>query len=140
MAIFDAGCKCITANYTLNDDGTVGVVNTCQSLGLPVSISGSAAVADTAYGEAGVFDVTLAGSDGICPGPNYIVQGEQPTSLSLTPPPSPPSPPKPPQWTPARGLKIDVLIFVRQSMLRVTMPSCSRPTSRRCSSSAGCRT
>lgn len=73
-AIFDAACKCITANYTLNDDGTVGVVNTCQSLDLPVSITGSAAAADAAYGDAGVFSVTLAGSDGLCPGPNYIVQ------------------------------------------------------------------
>lgn len=73
-AIFDAACKCITANYTLNDDGTVGVVNTCQSLDLPVSITGYAAAADAAYGDAGVFSVTLAGSDGLCPGPNYIVQ------------------------------------------------------------------
>lgn len=84
-AIFDAGCKCITANYTLNDDGTVGVVNTCQSLGLPVSISGSAAAADAAYGEAGVLDVTLAGFDGICPGPNYIVQGEEEGLFLSTP-------------------------------------------------------
>lgn len=76
VAVFDAACKCITANYTLNDDGTVGVVNTCQSLGLPVSISGYASASDAAYGETGVFDVVLAGSGGICPGPNYIVQGD----------------------------------------------------------------
>lgn len=75
-AIFDAGCKCITANYTLNDNGTVHVVNECQELGLPVSIEGTAAAADTAYGEAGVFEVTLAGFGDVCPGPNYIVQGE----------------------------------------------------------------
>lgn len=75
-AIFDAGCKCITANYTLNNNGTVHVVNECQELGLPVSIEGTAAAADTAYGEAGVFEVTLAGFGDVCPGPNYIVQGE----------------------------------------------------------------
>lgn len=75
-AVFDATCKCITANYTLNDDGTVGVVNQCQELGLPVSIEGTAAAVDAAYGEAGVFAVTLAGIAPTCPGPNYIVQGE----------------------------------------------------------------
>lgn len=77
-AIFDAGCKCITANYTLLDDGTVQVVNECQELGLPVSIEGTAAAADTAYGDVGVFDVTLAGFSAGCPGPNYIVQGKRP--------------------------------------------------------------
>ncbi|PSR88938.1 lipocalin-like domain-containing protein [Coniella lustricola] len=73
-AIFDADCKCITANYTLNADGSVGVVNTCQELGLPISISGSAVAADSAYGDAGVFVVTLEGFGDVCPGPNYIVQ------------------------------------------------------------------
>lgn len=75
-AIFDAACKCITANYTLNDDGTVHVINQCQELGLPISIEGTAATADAAYGDAGVFEVTLAGIAPTCPGPNYIVQGE----------------------------------------------------------------
>lgn len=83
-AIFTAGCKCITANYTLNDDGTVHVVNECQALGLPVSIEGTAAAADAAYGDAGVFRVTLGGIAPTCPGPNYIVQG---TSFPLPPPP-----------------------------------------------------
>lgn len=76
VAIFDATCKCITANYTLNDDGTVGVVNECQELGLPISITGTASSADTAYGSVGVFDVVLEGTGSVCPGPNYIVQGK----------------------------------------------------------------
>lgn len=75
-AIFTAGCKCVTANYTLNGDGTVGVTNRCEALGLPISITGSAAPADGAYGEAGAFEVTLFNSTNACPGPNYIVQGE----------------------------------------------------------------
>ncbi|KAF3769169.1 Calycin-like protein [Cryphonectria parasitica EP155] len=73
-AIFDAGCKCITANYTLNENGTVHVVNQCQELGLPISIEGTATAADAAYGDAGVFVVTLEGFGDVCPGPNYIVQ------------------------------------------------------------------
>lgn len=73
-AIFTAGCKCITANYTLNDDGTVGVNNRCEALGLPISITGSAAPVDGAYGAAGVFEVTFFNSTNACPGPNYIVQ------------------------------------------------------------------
>lgn len=51
-------------------------MNQCQELGLPVTIAGTAAAADTAYGDVGVFDVTLAGFGSVCPGPNYIVQGE----------------------------------------------------------------
>lgn len=79
VAIFDATCKCITANYTLNDDGTVGVVNTCQELGIPISITGNASAVDAAYGSVGVFDVVLEGTGSVCPGPNYIVQGELPS-------------------------------------------------------------
>lgn len=81
QAIFDVGCKCITANYTLNDDGTVHVVNECQELGLPVTIEGTASTADAAYGDAGVFDVVLNGYGSACPGPNYIVQGKSCTTL-----------------------------------------------------------
>lgn len=76
VAIFDAGCNCITADYTLNSDGTVGVKNECQELGLPITISGTATTADAAYGEAGVLDVSFFNSSSICAGPNYIVQGE----------------------------------------------------------------
>lgn len=45
-----------------------------QELGLPVSISGSAAAADSAYGEVGVFEVSFFGVGSVCGGPNYIVQ------------------------------------------------------------------
>lgn len=75
-AIFTAGCKCVTADYTLNDDGTVGVRNQCEALGLPVTITGSAAPVDPVYGDAGAFEVTFFNSTNACPGPNYIVQGE----------------------------------------------------------------
>lgn len=70
------GCKCITAEYTLNDDGSVGVVNSCQELGIPINITGTAVAADAAYGDVGVLEVTLAGIAPTCPGPNYIVQGK----------------------------------------------------------------
>ncbi|KAJ0114328.1 hypothetical protein J7T55_010717 [Diaporthe amygdali] len=73
-AIFTAGCKCITADYTLNDDGTVGVKNQCQALGLPITITGSATPVDAVYGEAGAFEVTFFNASNTCPGPNYIVQ------------------------------------------------------------------
>lgn len=75
-AIFTAGCKCVTADYTLNDDGTVGVKNQCEALGLPVTIAGSAAPVDPVYGDAGAFEVTFFNATNACPGPNYIVQGE----------------------------------------------------------------
>lgn len=73
-AIFTAGCKCVTATYTLNHDGTVGVTNRCEALGLPISITGSAAPVDGAYGGAGALEVTLSNSTNACPGPNYVVQ------------------------------------------------------------------
>lgn len=76
LAIYDAACNCITANYTLNDDGTVGVENICQELGLPVTITGTATAVDAAYGDVGVLDVAFFGVGSTCPGPNYIVQGE----------------------------------------------------------------
>ncbi|ROV91843.1 hypothetical protein VMCG_09207 [Cytospora schulzeri] len=76
VAIFDAGCKCITADYTLNSDGTVGVKNECQELGLPITISGTATTADAAYGEVGVLNVSFFNSSAACAGPNYIVQVE----------------------------------------------------------------
>lgn len=82
-AVFTAGCKCVTASYALNDDGTVGVTNQCEALGLPVSITGSAAPVDRAYGEAGALDVTLFNSTNACPGPNYIVQGGLPPQQGL---------------------------------------------------------
>jgi apolipoprotein D and lipocalin family protein len=48
--VFEAGCTGTTAEYTLNDDGTVKVVNTCNigALDGPVNrIEGSARVADS---------------------------------------------------------------------------------------------
>lgn len=82
-AIFTAGCKCVTANYTLNDDGTVGVKNQCQALGLPITITGSAAPVDPVYGDAGAFEVTFFNSTNACPGPNYIVQGKCSTDEAI---------------------------------------------------------
>ncbi|KAI7783802.1 lipocalin-like domain-containing protein [Diaporthe eres] len=73
-AIFTAGCKCITADYSLNDDGTVGVKNQCEAVGLPITITGSAAPVDPIYGDAGAFEVTFFNATNACPGPNYIVQ------------------------------------------------------------------
>ncbi|KAM0715535.1 hypothetical protein Q7P37_009033 [Cladosporium fusiforme] len=75
VAPFTAGCKCIQAEYSLNDNGTVLVNNTCQAEGRPINIQGTAAPANPTYGAAGVFQVQFpmqAGPD--CPGPNYIVQ------------------------------------------------------------------
>ncbi|CAN8098621.1 unnamed protein product [Discula destructiva] len=75
-AIFTSGCKCITAEYTLNENGTVGVANECQldGIAIPITITGSATAVDAAYGSVGVFDVVLNGAGSVCPGPNYIVQ------------------------------------------------------------------
>lgn len=57
-------------------------MNTCQELGLPISITGNASAVDTAYGSVGVFDVVLEGTGSVCPGPNYIVQGKPPSYFS----------------------------------------------------------
>lgn len=76
LAPFTANCKCIQAEYELNDEGTVQVNNTCQAQGQAVNILGTAAPADPTYGAAGVFQVGFPGQPGPdCPGPNYIVQG-----------------------------------------------------------------
>ncbi|KAM0689757.1 hypothetical protein Q7P36_010628 [Cladosporium allicinum] len=75
VAPFTAGCKCIQAQYELNDNGTVAVNNTCQAQGQAINILGTAAPADPTYGAAGVFQVGFPGQAGpSCPGPNYIVQ------------------------------------------------------------------
>ncbi|EJT75733.1 hypothetical protein GGTG_05664 [Gaeumannomyces tritici R3-111a-1] len=75
IAPFTAGCKCIFAEYQLNDNGTVQVNNTCEAQGAPVNILGSAAPAHPSYGAAGVFRVQFPGQPGpSCHGPNYIVQ------------------------------------------------------------------
>ncbi|KAF1986548.1 Calycin-like protein [Aulographum hederae CBS 113979] len=73
--LFTTGCKCITADYGMNDDGTVSVLNRCELLNQKIDISGSAAPAPEAYGETAAFVVTLnPQSEQECAGPNYIVQ------------------------------------------------------------------
>ncbi|KAH7368810.1 Calycin-like protein [Plectosphaerella cucumerina] len=75
LAPFTAGCKCIFAEYELNDNGTVQVNNTCQAEQRAVNILGTAAPADPGYGSKGVFRVQFPGQPAPdCPGPNYIVQ------------------------------------------------------------------
>ncbi|KAM0276539.1 hypothetical protein ACHAQH_006640 [Verticillium albo-atrum] len=75
LAPFTAGCKCISAEYALNDNGTVQVNNTCEAEGRPVNILGFAAPADPGYGAKAVFRVQFPGQPGPdCAGPNYIVQ------------------------------------------------------------------
>ncbi|KAF6795814.1 lipocalin-like domain-containing protein [Colletotrichum sojae] len=79
VAPFTAGCKCIYAQYSLNDDGTVLVNNTCQAQDRAVNIIGSAAPADPSYGAKGVLRVQFPGQPGPdCAGPNYIVQDYTP--------------------------------------------------------------
>lgn len=77
LAPFTAGCSCITAEYSLNQNGTVNVQNSCQAQGQTVPIQGTASPADAAYGSKGVLRVQFPGQEPPeCPGPNYIVQGE----------------------------------------------------------------
>ncbi|KAK9422592.1 putative Lipocalin-like domain-containing protein [Seiridium unicorne] len=80
--LFTAGCQCTTADYGLNDDGTVSVLNSCQIFGIiPNEINGSASIVDSKYGSKGVFQVSfpiIPGGGVTCPGPNYIVQKYDP--------------------------------------------------------------
>lgn len=71
-----AGCTCIYAEYSLNSNGTVDVLNGCQAGGRDVKINGIARPADAAYGDAGVFRVQFPPMPPPqdCAGPNYIVQ------------------------------------------------------------------
>ncbi|KAK2031040.1 lipocalin-like domain-containing protein [Colletotrichum zoysiae] len=79
VAPFTAGCKCIFAQYSLNDNGTVKVNNTCEAGGRAVNILGTAAPADPSYGAKGVLRVQFPGQPGpSCAGPNYIVQDYTP--------------------------------------------------------------
>ncbi|KAF7538674.1 hypothetical protein G7054_g2735 [Neopestalotiopsis clavispora] len=82
FALFTAGCQCTTADYALNDDGTVSVHNACSLLGfIPNSIDGAASIVDSKYGSKGVFQVSFPSVPGggvVCPGPNYIVQKYDP--------------------------------------------------------------
>ena len=75
-----AGCTCIFAEYTLNENGTVNVLNGCQAAGRDVRIQVIASPADEAYGEAGVLRVQFPPQPPPtdCAGPNYIVQAYEP--------------------------------------------------------------
>ncbi|KAK4505533.1 hypothetical protein PRZ48_003496 [Zasmidium cellare] len=77
VAPFTAGCKCIRADYSLNANGTVNVLNGCELGGQEIKIQGTAtAVPSSAgYGDEGVLIVQFPGQPAPdCPGPNYIVQ------------------------------------------------------------------
>ncbi|KAK1974697.1 lipocalin-like domain-containing protein [Colletotrichum cereale] len=79
LAPFTAGCKCIFAQYSLNDNGTVKVNNTCEAGDRAINILGTAAPADPSYGAKGVLRVQFPGRPGpSCAGPNYIVQDYTP--------------------------------------------------------------
>ncbi|KAH9878097.1 hypothetical protein J1614_003314 [Plenodomus biglobosus] len=71
-----AGARCISANYSLNENGTVRVVNTATLGPQAIDIVGTATPVDSAYGMGGAFAVSFPGtpSTSECPGPNYIVQ------------------------------------------------------------------
>lgn len=79
-APFTQGCTCIYAEYTLNANGTVHVLNGCQLGDQEITIRGIASVADRAYGDAGVFRVQFPPQPPPreCAGPNYIVQKYEP--------------------------------------------------------------
>lgn len=75
-APFTEGCSCISAEYTLNENGTVKVMNGCQLGDQEITIQGTASPADEAYGGAGVFRVQFPPQQPPveCASPNYIVQ------------------------------------------------------------------
>lgn len=79
-APFTEGCTCIYAEYTLNKNGTVNVLNGCQLGDQEITIQGSASPVDKAYGELGVFRVQFPPQPPPveCAGPNYIVQKYEP--------------------------------------------------------------
>jgi apolipoprotein D and lipocalin family protein len=79
-APFTEGCTCIYAEYTLNENGTVNVLNGCQLGDQEINIQGIASAADEEYGDAGVFRVQFppAPPPVDCAGPNYIVQKYEP--------------------------------------------------------------
>jgi len=77
IAPYSRDCKCTSALYGLNDNGSVSVNNTCQVGTRPISIVGTATPVGAQYGADGVFQVQFPGERAPdCPGPNYIVQGE----------------------------------------------------------------
>ncbi|TLD34022.1 hypothetical protein PspLS_01102 [Pyricularia sp. CBS 133598] len=75
VAPFTANCKCIQAQYALNDNGTIQVNNTCEAEGRAINILGTATPADPGYGAKGALRVQFPGQPGpACSGPNYVVQ------------------------------------------------------------------
>ncbi|KAF7193645.1 Outer membrane lipoprotein Blc [Pseudocercospora fuligena] len=77
LAPFTAGCKCIYADYSPNDNGTVNVQNGCELQGREINIQGTATPVSpyAGYGHVGVLKVQFPGQPAPdCPGPNYIVQ------------------------------------------------------------------
>lgn len=79
-APFLSNCKCISATYGLNRNGTVSVANSCLPLSggtRAITINGTATALDEdlGYGEEGVLRVIFPGQEEPeCPGPNYVVQ------------------------------------------------------------------
>ncbi|CBY01403.1 hypothetical protein LEMA_P001900.1 [Plenodomus lingam JN3] len=71
-----AGARCVSANYSLNGNGTVRVVNSATVGSRPIDIIGTATPVDSVYGAGGAFVVNFPGASSMseCPGPNYIVQ------------------------------------------------------------------
>jgi apolipoprotein D and lipocalin family protein len=69
-----------TADATMQDNGTVNVVNTCTRGDQPIEVQGTATPVDDVYGDDGVFRVEFPAQPSTgeeeCPGPNYIVQRE----------------------------------------------------------------
>lgn len=51
--VFEKGCTAVTAEYSLNDDGSVKVFNSCRLLdpekGVPITITGKAVAVDASY-------------------------------------------------------------------------------------------
>jgi len=81
-AIFEAGQKCIKAQYTLNDDGTVEVQNSGIkiSTGDAVSITGKAAVTEANTGN---LVVAFSNLDDLPSTANYLVLGTDYTSYAV---------------------------------------------------------
>ena len=79
-APFSQGCSCIFAEYILNENGTVNVMNSCQLGDQEITIQGNASPPDEAYGEGGAFRVQFPPRPPPveCAGPNYIVQKYEP--------------------------------------------------------------
>ncbi|KAL1610135.1 hypothetical protein SLS60_001800 [Paraconiothyrium brasiliense] len=71
-----AGARCVSAQYSLNSNGTVKVENTATFGPQPISIEGTAMPVEKEYAATGAFKVKFPSTpEGGCPGPNYIVQG-----------------------------------------------------------------